>query len=160
MIAAEQADELIRFFKRMLAFYREFLAFEREKYEIIVSGNFQKLDASLKREQAFTLKARGFEKDRVKLLEKLGCTQATFRQLIEEVDPTRKEAMQKLYEDLSATVSDVKAVNERSAGMLRAKMNRVSKILSRMENQPELKKIYGNHLGERLGHETTFSKKV
>jgi hypothetical protein len=160
MIAAEQADELIRFFEQMLAFYREFLAFEREKYEIIVSGNFQKLDASLKREQAFTMKARGFEKDRVKLLEKLGCSQATFRELIEDVDPSRKETMQKLYEDLSSIVGDVKAVNGRASGMLRAKMNRVSKILSKMENHPELKKIYGSHPGEGLGRETTFSKKV
>jgi hypothetical protein len=160
MIGAQQADELIRFFEQMLAFYREFLAFEREKYEIIVSGNFQKLDASLKREQAFTLKARGFEKNRVKILQELGCTQSTFRQLIEEVDPSRREAMQKLYEDLSSTVSDVKAVNERASGMLKAKMNRVSKILSKMENQPELKKIYGSHQEEGLGHETTFSKKV
>jgi hypothetical protein len=160
MIAAEQTDELLRFFEQMLVFYREFFAFEREKYEIIVSDDFEKLDAFLKKEQAFTMKARGFEKDRIKILEKLGCEQATFRQLIEEVDPARKEAMQKLYEDLSSAVADVKEMNERAAGMVRAKMNRVTKILSKMENQPELKKIYGNHLEEGLGRETTFSKKV
>lgn len=160
MIGAEQTDELLRFFGQMLAFYREFLAFERGKYEIIVSGNFEKLDASLKREQAFTMKARGLEKDRIKILEKSGCAQATFRELIDEVDPPRREAMQKLYEDLSAAVADVKTVNERAAGMTRAKVNRVTKILSNMENQPELKRIYGNHLEEGTGPETTFSKKV
>lgn len=160
MIEAEQADRLLRFFDEMLAFYRSFLAFEREKYEIIVSGDFAKLDESLRQEQAFTLKARGLEGDRVKLLEETGCTQYRFGDLAGEMDPSRSGTMQKLCEEISATLENVRLVNERAAGMTRMKMARVSKTLSEMENHPELKKIYGNKLSESAGPESTFSRKI
>ena len=160
MIGTEQTDRLLRFFEEMLAFYRDFLEFERRKYGIIVSGDLAKLDESLRQEQAFTLKARGLESDRVKLLEKTGCSGFPFRDLPAEVDPSRREAMQKLYENISVTVRGVQQVNKRCAGMTKVKMARASKTLSEMENHPELKKIYGEKFKGNTGTGSTFSRKI
>lgn len=160
MIGTEQTDRLLHFFEEMLAFYRDFLEFERRKYDIIVSGDFAKLDESLRQEQAFTLKARGLESDRVKLLGETGCSGVQFRNLPAEVDPSRREAMQKLYEGISSAVMGVQQVNERCAGMTKVKMARASKTLSEMENHPELKKIYGEKFKGNTGEGSTFSRKI
>ena len=160
MINAEQSDRLLLFFENMLSFYRDFLAFEREKHGIIVSGDFAKLDKALKREQAFTLKARGMENDRKELLENAGVEGGTFRELIPQVEPSRQEKMQKLYEDFSSTVEDIRWVNERSGRMIHLKMGRVSKVLSNLQDHPELKRIYGNNFNKKAGSASTFSRKV
>ncbi len=160
MIDAEQSERLLRFFENMLSFYRDFLTFEREKHGIILSGDFAKLDAALRREQAFTLKARGMESDRQKLLAETGAGGGTFRELIPQVEPSRQEAMQKLYKDLSAVIGDIRRTNERSSRTIRMKMGRVSKALSNLEGHPELKQVYGGKPGQKAGPESTFSKKV
>ena len=160
MIDAERSDKLLRFFESMLAFYQDFLTFEREKYNIIVSGELGKLDEALNRAQAVTLKARGLEIDRKKVLEEAGAAQYTFRELIPQVEPSRRGAMEKLYGGISATVADVRQVNERCSRMTRLKMGRVSQILSKIEDHPELKQIYKSNLQNPAGAESSFSRKV
>lgn len=160
MIDAQQSDRLLRFFETMLSFYRDFLAFEREKYDLILSDDFAKLDEALRREQAFTLKARGMENDRKKLLQETGVTQGTFRELIPQTEPSRQEKMRKLYEDISAAVEDIRQVNDRSGRMIRLKTARVSKVLSNLEGHPELKQIYSHNFKQEPGSESTLSRKV
>lgn len=160
MIDAERSDKLLRFFGNMLAFYQDFLTFERDKYNIIASGELEKLDEALKQEQAFTLKARGLEIERKKLLEEAGAAQYTFRELIPQVELSRQEPMKKLYSDISATVADVRQVNERCSRMTHLKMGRVSQILSKIEDHPELKQIYKSNLQNPAGGEGSFSRKV
>lgn len=160
MINAEQSDKLLCFFENMLSFYREFLSFERGKHDILLSGDFPKLDESLRQEQAFTLKARGLEHDRVKLLEESGTTGSTFRELIPQIEVSRQEKMRGLYKDISAAVEDIRQVNERSNHLIRINMGHVSKILSHLENHPELKQVYNDRLKNEAGHESSFSRKV
>ena len=161
MIAAKQSDRLIGFFRNMLSFYRDFLAFEQEKHGVILAGNFAKLDAALKREQAFTLKARGLESEREKLLQETGASGGTFRELIPQLDPSRQDEMRGLYEELSKTVGDIRQINERSDRMIRVNLARVSKTVSQLEGNPELKQIYKekDFKGEP-GRESTFSRKI
>jgi hypothetical protein len=160
MIDAEQSDRLLRFFENMLSFYRDFLAFEREKHGVILAGDFAKLDAALKKEQAFTLKARGMENDRTKLLREIGAEGGTFRELIPQIEPARQDEMRRLYEGISAAVGDIRRINERSERVIRVNLGRISKTLSALEGNPELKQIYRNDLKSEPGAENTFSKKI
>lgn len=160
MIDAERSDRLLRFFEDMLSFYQEFLAFEQEKHGVILSGDFAKLDAALGREQAFTLKARGMESDREKLLRETGAPGGTFRELIPQLEPSRQDELRRLYEGISSAVGDIRRINERSDRMIRVNLGRVSKALSALEGNPELKRIYRNDLKSEPGAESTFSRKI
>ncbi len=115
---------------------------------------------ALRQEQAFTLKARGLEHDRVKLLENVGIAGGTFRELIPQMEVSRQEKMRELYKDISAAVADIRQVNERSDHLIRINTGRVSKILSHLEKHPELKQVYDSRLREKAGHESTFSRKI
>lgn len=160
MIDAKQSDRLLHFFEEMFSFYQDFLAFEQEKYGIIVSGDFAKLDEALKREQAFTLKARGMESERAELLEEIGAEGSTFRELIPQIEPSRQKKMQALYEDISSAVGRIRQTNERSSRMIQVKMGHVSKVLANLENHPELKQIYNDKFNRQLNAENTFSRKI
>lgn len=160
MIDKKQSDQLLNFFENMFSFYQDFLAFEQKKYDIILSGDYAKLDEALKREQAFTLKARGMESERTKLLEEAGASGSTFRELIPQIEPSRQEKMQVLYEDISSVVGRIRQTNENSARMLRVKMGHVSKVLSNLENHPELKQIYNEKFKGKLNSGSTFSRKI
>ena len=161
MIDAKQSDRLLRFFEDMLLFYKDFLTFEQKKYDIILSGDYAKLDEALKQEQAFTLKARGMESERTKLLQETGASGSTFRELIPQIEPSRQEKMQKLYEDISAVIESIRQTNGRSSQMIRIKMNHVSKVLSNLENHPELKQIYNDKLKKKqVNPKGTFSRKI
>ena len=159
MVDAAWSDRLLRFFRDMLAFYEEFLSFEKEKYAVLVSGKLKELDTCLKREQAFTLKARGFEHNRVRLLKEAGVSDGTFRELISKLEPSRQEPMKKLYGEISGTVGRLQNTNSRCSQMTRVKLGRVSHILSNAENHPELKRIYGKKLPDAEPG-STFSEKI
>lgn len=159
MIDAEWSDRLIQFFESLLDFYKEFLSFEQEKYSIIASGKLNELDSYLKREQAFVLKARGLDQERIKTLEEAGAAEGTFREMIPQLEPSRQERMKSLYEQISDTVNKLQSVNKRCSQMTRLKLGRVSKVLSSLENHPELKQIYGKKL-QNAGSEGTFSRKI
>lgn len=160
MIDTNWSDRLLEFFKAMLGFYGDFLTFEREKYSVIVSGELVKLDGSLKREQAFVLKARGLDSDRQKLLEQAGAADCTFRELIPLVEPSRQAELQRVYGEICSTISDIQNVNRRCSQMTKLKMNRISRVLSEMENHPELRQIYGSKLQGHMETDSTFSRKI
>lgn len=160
MINGEWSDKLIHFFDGLLAFYKKFLSFENEKYDTIISGKLDQLDSCLKQEQAFVLKARGLDHDRKMLLEEAGAAQDTFREMIPNLEPSRQETMQKLYEEISDTISSIQSMNKRCSQMIKIKLGQVSKVLSQLENHPELKKIYSDKLQNVEQPEGTFSRKI
>ncbi len=160
MINAEKSERLVRFFEDLLVFYQKFLDLEREKYSIVLSEKLESLDECMNREQAFSLKARGLESSRQELLKEMGIQQSTFRELIPQVDLSKQEQMQSLYQELSSTVSSIQSVNSKCTNMIRFKRERVSHILAQAENHPELKQIYGSKLRSTAEHPVSFSKKI
>lgn len=163
MVSSEWSKKLVRFFEEMLGFYRKFLALEQEKYTVLISGkpeDLKKLDGYMKREQAFALKARGFESDRQKMLTEAQAPQGTLRELIAQIDPASKADMQKLYQELSDVIAEVQSTNKKCARITKIKIDSVSHVLSNIENHPELRKIYGDQLKDAEKSKTVFSEKV
>lgn len=160
MVNAEWSDKLIQFFESLLAFYKNLLSFEQEKYDVLVSGKVNELDSYLKKEQAYVLKARGLDQTREKMLEEAGATGGTFRELIPELEVSKQEPMNQLYQEISDTVNQIQNINKRFSKMTHLKLNLVSKILSNVENHPELKKIYVNKLQNTERTESSFSRKI
>lgn len=160
MLEKETADRLAAFFEDLLAFYRSFLRLEQEKQEDVKAGRLDRLDLRIRDEQAFLLKARGQEKERLALQTEAGVPKATFRELIPLFEPERREAMRKLYEDLSAVMLELKRTNEDCNRLTGAKLHRADAVLERLRNDPGLAAIYDAKVKKAERAAGLFSKKV
>lgn len=156
----ETSDRLISFLEGMLPFYRKFLEVETNKYQDLAAGKLDSLNAHVRREEAFVLKARGMEQERQRLLEEAGLGGKTFRESIPSFPAEEKDRLEKLYRDLSGTVGQIRAVNSKNSSLTRLKLGQISQILSRLENNPELKRIYGEKLNAAAPADSFYSKKV
>lgn len=156
----EWSEKLVHFFEEMLAFYKEFLVLEQKKYTVLLSGELGELDNCIKREQAFTLKARGMECDRKELLQKAGASESSFRELIPETDLSWREDMGRLYRRISDTVEEIRATNEKCAKITKIKLGAAARVVSGTEKDPELKKIYGEKTQSGNEERTFFSEKI
>lgn len=154
------ADRLTEFFERLIAFYEKFLRLESEKYADVKAGSLGRLDRHMRDEQACLLKARGLEQERLALEEQAGCPGAAFRELIPLFEPERLEAAQKLYEELSAVIRELKKTNEECNRLTGVKLHQATAMLEKLQNNPELKAVYDGKVRAKTEAAGLFSKKV
>ncbi len=160
MIDTALSDKLYSFLNGMLEFYGKFLALETEKYGDLAAGRADAINARMTKEQAFILKARGFEQERRRLMEQAGCGEGTLRELVDLLPAEKQPAMRRMHTELSRTVNSLKRVNDRCQKLTRLRLRQVSKALSNLEGHPELKRIYGSKPGGTPGPEGVFSVKI
>lgn len=160
MIDDVLAGRLYDFFGGLLNFYRDFLSLETEKYGDISAGRLGAVNARIKKEQAFVMRAKGLELDRRKLLEEAGAEEATMRDLIPMLPAERQHAMQDLHAELSQTLNSLKRTNDSCQQMTKDKLRQISKTLSNLEDHPELKQIYGSTTEQESGTDGVFSIKI
>ena len=160
MISQHSAEELHRFLQDCLTFYKSFLDLEKEKYSDITANRLQALDRHVKNEEVFMLKARGLEQERVRLLSEAGQPDVTFRTLLPMLEPPARKPMDQLYGELSAVVLQVKETNLRCNYLAELRLHRVKAELKKLENRPDLQKVY-DAAGRENGHGPQFlSKKI
>lgn len=158
MIDGALADRLGAFLEKALEFYRGFLELERKKYEDVAAGRLGELDARMKREQAFVLKAKGLDLERQKLMDETETPRATLRELLPALPPERREKARGLYCELSCVLEELRRTNGRCQKLTKMRLNQVSRVLSRLEGSPELKRIYGREAADAAGGR--FSEKA
>lgn len=160
MLKKATADSLKSFFKRLVDFYRKFLQLETIKYQDVKAGRLDRLDQHIRSEQAYLLKARGLEKERLSLQKKAGCPAATFRELIPLFEPEQQENMRQLYADLSGVIRELKQTNENCNRLTGVKLQQATLILDKLRNTPELAAVYNERVKKANQPSVLFSKKV
>lgn len=160
MLDDAMSDRLIAFFGGLLDFYRDFLSLETEKYGDVAAGRLKKVNASMAEEQAFVLKAKGFEQERIKLLQETGADTATLGELISLLPSDRQQAMRKVHSELSRTLNSLKRVNDSCQQLTKTKLRQTAKALSGLEGHPELKRIYDPSSGDPTDPGGVFSIKI
>ena len=160
MIDRTLSDEFSLFFKRYLAFYTDFLHLETEKYNDIISNNLASLNGHVVNEQAYMLKSRGLELDRDKLMARAKMPKATFKELIPNLDRAVQDEAQTQYDNLSQVVLDLKHTNLRCNYLTKLKLHRINIDLKKLENHPELQKLYNAQAMENGISSNILSKKV
>jgi hypothetical protein len=160
MLDSGTVRKLTALFETMLEFYREFFALEEEKLDTLKSSRLELLDSLLRREQASVLRAKGLELDRQRLMEEVGNSGKTFRELLELFPPEDREKPKELYEELSSTIVRLQKVIADSAHLLRIKSMRAAAIVSRLDNDPQLRQVYGEKLNRAKPDRSIFSKKI
>lgn len=148
MIDTELSKKFITYFTKLIAFYKDFLSLEAGKYGDIKNGNLKTLDGYMKKEQAFVLKAKGLEIERQKLMDQTEKPKATFKEIIPLFEPESRGQIKSLYDGLSGVVLEFKKLNAQSNNLTKAKLRRASVVLSKLKNNPELRKTYN----EKLAH--------
>lgn len=160
MVDRTLSEEFILFFRKYLAFYEQFLHIETEKYNKLVSGEFELIDDQVKQEEVFTLKARGLEKKREKLMMDIKCPKFTFKEIIPQLDPSVQEEASTIYSSLSQILQNLKHSNLKSNYLIKLKLHRIEVNLEKLKNRPDLQKLYNAQAVEDAASKSILSKKV
>lgn len=160
MFDENAAGRLFAFFEGLLKFYREFLKVEQDKLRDLQAGRLDRLNARMKQEQARVLKARGLERERRGLLAELKAPEKRFRELIGLFPPQRREPMRALYGELSSVLLDLRETNRACNRLAKKKLARASVVLERLQNDPELRRIYSDKPGRETPAAGLLSKKI
>ena len=160
MINESLANEFILFFQDYLSFYKDFYQLETEKYDDISMNRVSRIDTHVKKEEAFMLKSRGLELKRDRLVAKTELPKATFRELIPLFEPPQREQIQKIYNELSQVLLDFKEINLRCNYLTELRLHRIQTDLKKLENRPELQKLYTAQAREGMSAPGFLSKKI
>lgn len=160
MINKTLSGELAAFFEQYLTFYREFLDLEMQKYDDMSRNNLKSLDGHVKSEQAYMLKSKGLEIERDRLIEKAGASKTTFRELIPMLDESVRDRVQELYKELSDVLQNLKEINIRNNYITELRLHKVEINLKKLENHPELQKVYNGQAHEGSRNMNILSKKI
>lgn len=136
-----KAQELYEMMKQHLAFYKEFLGLEKAKMEDISKNNVASLDNYVKKEEAYLLKARGFETKRNKFLNEIGLENTTMKEVIKTAPDEKKELLEDAYNELSNILLDLKEVNKRCNFMIQIRLQRIEASLNALKSN-EKQNIY------------------
>lgn len=160
MIEEKTADLMVSFFGKLREFYQKFLEFEKEKQGYLKNGKLNRLDECMKREQAYILRARGLEQERMKLMQQTPNPKARFRELIPQFSEPRREQMQKMFQELSSVLTELKKINSENSLLAERKLRQASVAINRLSNQPELRKIYSKKIRSGSPPPAFLSKKI
>ncbi len=160
MIEEKTADLMVSFFEKLLEFYQKFLEFEKEKQGYLKNEKLNRLDKCMKMEQAYVLRARGLEQERMKLMQQTPNPKARFRELISQFPESRRDQMQKMFQELSSVLTELKKVNSENNLLAERKLRLASVAISKLSNQPELQKIYSKKIQSGSPPPAFLSKKI
>ncbi|GEM_PF-327832 len=160
MIDKELSDRLMSLFGRYLSFYKDFLDLEIRKYGDMRENRLETLNGHVNDEQAHMLKARGLELERERLMHLTPFPDATFRELIPLFDESVREQAQAAYEELSGVLIRLKETNQKCNYLTELKLHRVKIELKKLENNPEMQKIYDSRAKEGKKPGSILSRKA
>lgn len=160
MLDQKTEETLLSFLRELTEFYRNFLKLETDKQAELEEGLLDRLDARMKEEQAYVLRARGLELRRRKLMELTPQPEATFRELIGLFSPERQGTAREIYDSLSSMLLELRETNQKNNRLAELKLRQVSAVLAKLENRPDLKEMYDEKLESRSRPSGILSKKI
>ncbi len=112
-----------------VAFYREMLNFENVKHRAIVYKDTPQLEAIIKVEQAFIMRADLLEKKRLSAQAELGSDGFTLLEMAERLAQEERDRLLAYRKDLLAILQDIKEINKKSMQLLDVRLKDSEKRL-------------------------------
>lgn len=106
---------------------------EDEKAEAASRKRHELMDDYIKEEQALILKLRGLEQRRTQLARSLGWDGLTFRQILDTVSPSRKEALLPLFEGLQQQLSRLTQARQAAEKIIRVRLHECNTVIARQQ---------------------------
>ena len=143
----------------MIKFYSEFLAFEQNKLEAVEENKLNLLDDLVKQEEAFVLKSRGMEQNRIKSQEAAGFADKKLRDLIEIAPEDIKEELKEYFAELNDIVSLLQHTSERCNIAIKARLSAIDRAMQRIKDDGK-PKTYDDSANSRKSGRALFSDKI
>ncbi|MEG2429550.1 MAG: flagellar export chaperone FlgN [Oscillospiraceae bacterium] len=153
MLSEQYSQEFIIFLKRYNDFYQDFVTLENGKFNAMTADDITLIDDFVKKEQAFLLKSRGFERERDCYMDKAKHSELTLREFIPLLDTNFQEKAKELFENLTTSLYALKDINKRCNNLAEIRLHKVSKILNQNQN-------YTATTVPSKGSISTISKKI
>ena len=119
-------NTLYELLKENAELYKIFLDLEYKKYDAVIKNDIKLLDNIVSKEQAHYLKMRGIEQKREKLMDSLGMSDKTLKEII---DSSECDILEKQYEELSNTITELKKINSLLKTVIEVRLNRIDKAM-------------------------------
>lgn len=153
--------KIIDFLKNYCKFYKDFLNLENEKLDDIKQGRYETLDKHIRNEEAFVLKSRGLEIERLSLMEQLGKKDATFKEIIPMFDESVRPQLQQTFDEFSKVIFELKEVNTTCNELAQLKLTTIQNTLKKMNGTSGLSGIYDKQAKNLGDSKASFiSKKI
>ena len=147
-------DTLYELLKENSELYKIFLDLEYKKYDAVIKNDIKALDDIVSKEQAYYLKIRGIEQKREKLMDSLGMTGKTLKEII---DSTRNDILEDQYEELNNTITELKKINSLLKTLIKVRLNRIDK---KMISLGEKENTYSNGKNNSIQKSLLISHKI
>lgn len=155
----DYANEISKTLREYVKFYNDFLLFEQNKFEAVEQNKLNLLDDLVKQEEAFVLKSRGMEQNRMQSQADAGFADSKLRDLIDEAPEDMKEELQTMFKQLNEIVNNIQHVNERCNIAIKARLSAIDRAMEKIKSEEE-QKTYDDSASSHKNGKTFFSDKV
>lgn len=137
--------------------YKMFLELEYDKYEAVIKNDVISLDNIVSQEEVYYLQMKGIEHKREKLLNSLGLSGKTLKEIIDAAENEFKTNLQEEFEELNNTIKELKKINELLKTIIEVRLRRINKGLS---NLGEKENTYSNDKSKNATEGLLISQKI
>lgn len=146
---------LIDFLKEYTEFFENLEEKQQEKLEHLSSKDLNQIEETIVLQQAMDKQMENMEKKRNELMESLGYSGFTFKELIDCADGEEKTELISLYARLGESVDNVKFINQKAVKMAQTELARMGISTSGLTGNPN--GVYTADMGRRRN---LFEKKI
>lgn len=128
VLTLENYEEFYNFMLEYTEFFEDTAAKEREKMSALLSDDLKRIEKCLNEHQSTIKKTEHYEYERQKLLEKLGLSNKSFRQIIDMAEGDEREHLKKIYERFKIAVDNVSHSNKTALQIAETNMKIIENI--------------------------------
>lgn len=123
-------EKLSLLLMKQIDLQNKLLTLENHKTKVLTEGNIEKLDEVLRKEQPLVLSCAGMEKQREQLLQDMGLSGWTLKQIIGEYDPQNEYGLQTGFKKLEDILHQLSKSNETNHKILQSRLSIIGHCLS------------------------------
>lgn len=147
--------QLIEFLKEYIEFFEQLEQKQQEKLERLSSKELNQIEETIVLQQAMDKQMKNMEAKRSALMESIGCSGCTFKELIDRAEGEEKTELISLYARMDEAVENVKFINQKAIKMAQTELARMGVSTSGLTGNPS--GVYKPDAGARRN---LFEKKI
>lgn len=120
----------------LLHFFDEGISLEQEKIQVIKKNRVSFLDEYMKKEQAFILKLRGYDRTRETLQTQLGYADKSFQEILSSCSKEEYECLQPLFYQLTQKVTLFQELSLNAKDLIKVQLHNIETLIAEASNQP------------------------
>lgn len=125
-------NALYELLKESIKIYKLFLELEYEKYTAVIKNDIIALDDIVSQEEVYYLKIKGLEHRREKLINLLGLSGKTLKEIIDSSEYEYKTILQEQYVELNNTIKELQKINSLLKTVIEVRLRKIDKEMIKL----------------------------